>query len=148
MRRFRNALTLSSPFNPFANANGNIYVVPGDHLTGIPDYRFKAGAEYQVTEPWKFGADLNVIGSQYLVGDETNQNPKVPAYWVVNLHSSYKVTRPHRGVRPGAQPVRPPLLRLRHVLRPTSFPYLNLTDPRTFIPGMPFAAYGGVRGMF
>ena len=28
----------------------------------------------------------------------------------------------------------------------TSFPYLNLTDPRTFVPGMPFAAYVGVRG--
>jgi outer membrane immunogenic protein len=28
----------------------------------------------------------------------------------------------------------------------TSFPYLSLTDPRTFVPGMPFAAYVGVRG--
>jgi outer membrane immunogenic protein len=28
----------------------------------------------------------------------------------------------------------------------TSFPYLGLTDPRTFVPGMPFAAYVGVRG--
>ena len=28
----------------------------------------------------------------------------------------------------------------------TSFPYLNLTDPRTFVPGMPFTAYLGVRG--
>ena len=65
---------------------------PGDHLTGIPDFRFKAGAEYQITNPWKLGADLNVIGSQWLVGDESNQMPKVPAYWVVNLHSSYKVS--------------------------------------------------------
>jgi len=29
--------------------------------------------------PWKLDADLNVIGSQYLVGDESNQNPKMPA---------------------------------------------------------------------
>ena len=28
----------------------------------------------------------------------------------------------------------------------TSYPYLNLTDPRTFTPGIPFAAYVGVRG--
>jgi outer membrane immunogenic protein len=28
----------------------------------------------------------------------------------------------------------------------TTTPYLNLTDPRTFLPGMPFAAYVGVRG--
>ena len=33
---FQNALTLQSPFNPFADANGNIFVVPGDHLTGHP----------------------------------------------------------------------------------------------------------------
>jgi len=90
---FQNSLTLSSPFNPFANANGLIFVVPGDHIPGIPDYRFKAGAEYQVTAPWKVGADLNVTGSQYLVGDASNQNPKIPAYWVVNLHSSYQVTK-------------------------------------------------------
>ena len=67
---FLNSLILSSPNNPFADANGNIFVVPGDHLTGIPDFRFKLGAEYQVTKPWKIGADLNVIGSQWIVGDE------------------------------------------------------------------------------
>ena len=69
----------------FADANGNIFVVPGDHIPGIPDFRFKLGAEYQITNPWKLGADLNIIGSQYLVGDEANQLPRVPAYWVVNL---------------------------------------------------------------
>ena len=89
---FQNALTLQSPFNPFADANGNIFVVPGDHIPGIPNFRFKLGGEYQITDPWKFGADLNVVGSQWLVGDQSNQNPKLPAYWVVNLHSSYKIS--------------------------------------------------------
>ncbi|HEY6620475.1 MAG TPA: TonB-dependent receptor [Steroidobacteraceae bacterium] len=142
---FRNALILSSPFNPFADANGHIFVVPGDHLAGIPDYRFKAGAEYQITDPWKFGADLNVIGSQYLIGDESNQSPKVPAYGVVNLHSSYKVSD-HLELFGLVKN-----LFDRHYyvygtfFDVTSFPYLNLTDPRTFVPGMPFAAYAGLR---
>jgi iron complex outermembrane receptor protein len=142
---FRNSLTLSSPFNPFADANGNIVVVPGNHLAGIPDYRLKAGAEYQITDPWKFGADLNVIGSQYLVGDESNQNAKVPAYWVVNLHSSYKVSSYVElfGV------VKNLFDRHYYVngtfFDITSLPYLNLTDPRTSVPGMPFVAYLGVR---
>ena len=142
---FRNALTLSSPFNPFADANGNIFVVPGDHLPGIPDYRFKAGGDYQITDPWKFGADFNLIGSQYLIGDESNQNPKVPTYWVVNLHSSYKVSD-HVELFGSIKN-----LFDRHYyvygtfFDVTSFPYLNLTDPRTFVPGMPFAAYGGIR---
>jgi iron complex outermembrane recepter protein len=29
-----------------------------------------------------------------------------------------------------------------------SFPYLNLTDPRTFFPGAPLAVYAGIRGTF
>jgi len=143
---FQNALTLSSPFNPFANANGLIFVVPGDHIPGVPDYRFKAGAEYQIIEPWKIGADLNVVGSQYLVGDASNQNPKIPAYWVVNLHSSYQVTKNIEvfGLVKN-------LFNQHYYVYGTFFdtaevPYLNLTDPRTLVPGMPFAAYVGVRG--
>jgi iron complex outermembrane receptor protein len=143
---FLNDLTLGSPFNPFANANGDIFVVPGDHIPGIPNFRFKLGGEYQITDPWKFGADLNVFGSQWLVGDASNQNPKLPPYWVVNLHSSYKISDnvevfglvrnlfdQHYAVAGTFFDV-------------TSYPYLNLTDPRTFIPGIPFAAYVGVRG--
>ncbi len=145
---FLNALTLSSPFNPYADANGNIFVVPGDHLIGIPDFRFKLGAEYRITDPWKLGADLNVVGSQYLVGDVSNQNPKMPAYWVVNLHSSYQISKNFEvfGLVKN-------LFNQRYYVYGTffdtaSFPYLNLTDPRTFVPGMPFAAYVGARATF
>jgi iron complex outermembrane receptor protein len=145
---FQNALTVQSPFNPFADANGNIFVVPGDHIPGIPNFRFKLGGEYRITDPWLFGADLNVIGSQWLIGDQSNQNPKLPAYWVVNLHSSYKVTENIEvfGV------VRN-LFNQHYAVAGTffdvaSYPYLNLTDPRTFIPGIPFAGYLGVRGTF
>jgi iron complex outermembrane receptor protein len=144
---FQNTLTLSSPFNPFADAQGHIFVVPGDHLAAIPDYRFKLGGEYQISEPWTFGADLNVVGSQYLVGDESNQNPKIPAYWVANLHSSYKVSQ-HVELFGLVKN-----LFDRHASVYGTFfdvgavPYLNLTDPRTLVPVMPFAAYVGVRGI-
>jgi iron complex outermembrane recepter protein len=143
---FLNAETLSSPFNPYANANGDIFVVPGDHLTGIPDFRYKLGAEYQVNKPWKIGADLNVIGSQWLVGDESNQNPKVPAYWVVNLHSSYKLTDNVELFGLVRNLFDQHYYTYGTFFDVTTTPYLNLTDPRTFLPGMPFAAYVGVRG--
>jgi iron complex outermembrane recepter protein len=143
---FLNALTLSSPNNPFADANGNIFVVPGDHLTGIPDFRFKLGAEYQITKPWKLGADLNVIGSQWLVGDEANQLAKVPAYWVVNLHSSYKVTDNIEVFGLVRNLFDQHYYVYGTLFEPGDFPYLALTDPRTFIPGMPFAVYVGLRG--
>jgi iron complex outermembrane receptor protein len=142
---FLTPLILSSPFNPYADANGHIFVVPGDHIPAVPNYRFKAGVECKVTDAWKLGADVNAVGSQYLVGDQSNLNPKVPAYWVVNLHSSYQVTK---NVETFAL-VRN-LFNQRYYLQGTffqtdSFPYLNLTDPRTFIPGMPLAVYAGVR---
>ena len=143
---FQNALTLQSPFNPFADANGNISVVPGDHLTGIPSFRFKLGAEYQVTKPWKVGADLNVVGSQWLVGDKSNQNPKVPPYWVVNLHSSYKVTDNVEVFGIVRNLFDQHYYTFGTFFDVTTAPYLNLTDPRTFLPGIPFAAYLGVRG--
>jgi iron complex outermembrane recepter protein len=143
---FQNALTLQSPFNPFADPNGNIFVVPGDHLTGIPDFRFKLGAEYQITDPWKFGADLNVVGSQWIVGDESNQNAKIPAYWVVNLHSSYKISQNVEVFGLVRNLFDQHYYTYGTFFDVTTAPYLNLTDPRTFLPGMPFAAYLGVRG--
>ncbi|HVY58336.1 MAG TPA: TonB-dependent receptor [Xanthobacteraceae bacterium] len=146
--RFRTPLLLSSPNNPFADADGNIAVSPGDHIPGIPLYRFKAGFEYAVSDPWKVGVDLNVIGSQYLVGDESNLSPKVPAYWVVNLHTSYKVSS-NVEVFGLVQN----LFNQHYYVSGTFFeadqiPFLGLTDPRTFLPGAPLAAYAGLRATF
>ena len=143
---FRDPLTLSSPNNPFADANGNISVVPGDHMTGIPDFRFKVGAEYRITEPWKFGADLNVIGSQYIVGDESNLNPKVPSYWYINLHSSYQVSKNIEVFGLVRNLFNQHYYVYGTFFETDNFPYLNLTDPRTFVPGIPLAAYVGIRG--
>jgi iron complex outermembrane recepter protein len=143
---FRNSLVLGSPFNPFADPSGNIFVVPGDHLTGIPNYRFKLGGEYKITDPWKVGAELYVIGSQWLVGDEANQNPKVPAYWYVNANSSYKITQNLEVFGLVRNLFNKHYFTSGTFFETDSFPYLNLTDPRTFLPGMPFAAYVGIRG--
>jgi iron complex outermembrane recepter protein len=145
---YQSSLTLSSPNNPAANADGNIFVMPGDHIPAIPAHRFKAGAEYQITDAWKLGADLNVVGSQYLIHDDTNANPKVPAYWVVNLHGSYQITK-NVEVFALAQNV----FNQHYFAAGTFFdrgqiPFLNLTDPRTFVPGMPLAAYAGIRATF
>ncbi len=92
---YQSAGVLNSPNNPNGIQSGDITVVnvsPGDHIGGIPAHRFKVGAEYAVTDKWKIGADLNVVGSQYLVHDDTNQFAKVPAYAVLNLHTSYQLT--------------------------------------------------------
>ena len=145
---FQNPLILSSPNNPYADANGNIDVVPGDHLTGIPNFHFKAGAEYRITDPWKLGADLNVVGSQWLVGDESNQNPKLPGYWTINLHSSYRLSKNVELFGLVRNLFNQHYYAYGTFFQTETLPYLNLTDPRTFVPGMPLAVYAGLRGTF
>jgi len=149
---FQTALTLPSPNNPGAtlDAEGNrfVFVTPGDHIPAAPQHRFKAGIEYAVTDAWKFGIDVNAVGGQYLIGDQSNQNPKVPPYAVVNLHGSYQVTK---GVEVFAMVQN--LFNQHYYTTGTFFstgsvPFLNLTDPRMFVPGMPLAAYAGVRARF
>jgi iron complex outermembrane receptor protein len=142
---FQGTQLLSSPNNPMADANGNILVTPGDHLPVVPQYRFKVGADYTVTDKWKVGADLNVVGSQYLFGDQSNQNPEIPAYWVVNAHTSYQISKNVEVFGLVQNLFNQHYYAFGTFFQADALPYLNLTDPRTFTPGMPLAAYAGLR---
>jgi len=90
--RFLDTLGLGSN-SPFADANGHIHVVPGDQIPAIPRHRVKAGFDYFVTDAFKVGADVVYVSSQYLVGDESNQAPKLPDYTVFNVHASYQINK-------------------------------------------------------
>ena len=88
-----------------------------------------------------------MIGSQWLVGDESNQMPKVPAYWFVNLHSSYKVSDNIEVFGLVRNVFDQHYYVYGTLFDTTSFSsYLPLSDPRTYVPGIPFAAYVGLRG--
>jgi iron complex outermembrane receptor protein len=87
---FRSPLVVPSPSNPYQDAFGDIQVVPGNRLPGIPEHRLKLGVDYKVLPNWTVGATLNVVSSFYYVGDESNQLAPIPGYTVVNLHSSYR----------------------------------------------------------
>ena len=65
---FLSNLTIPSPNNPFADANGNIFVHPGDHIPTIPPHRLKASFDYDVNDEWKVGADVVLASSQYFFG--------------------------------------------------------------------------------
>jgi len=88
---FESPITLSSPNNPFADASGNIHVVPGDHLPGIPRNRLKLDVDYAITDRWTVGGNLLVESGQYFFGDASNQNPKLGGFYVVNLRCSYRI---------------------------------------------------------
>ncbi|HUN98966.1 MAG TPA: TonB-dependent receptor [Bradyrhizobium sp.] len=89
---FLENLTLSSN-SPAVDANGNIFVHPGDTLPLMPQNRVVLDVEYQATSYWNIGADTKFVGSQFLVGDESNQESKLPAYGVVNLHTTLKINK-------------------------------------------------------
>ncbi|GAC1330815.1 MAG: TonB-dependent receptor [Beijerinckiaceae bacterium] len=145
---FRSSLQLASRFNPFADANGNITITPGNHLPSIPRDRFKIGFDYAVTDKWKVGADAIFIGSSYLRGDETNLLPKIPAYQVVNVKTSYQIDKNVQ-----VYGLIENLLDRRYstfgtLFDVTALGFLNLTDPRTVSPAPPLGAYAGLKVTF
>ncbi|MGD0636129.1 MAG: TonB-dependent receptor [Beijerinckiaceae bacterium] len=75
-----------------SNVPGVDGVVPGDNIPGIPRNLGKVGAEYQITPRFKIGGDAIFVGAQYYAGDDANQYPQLPFYYVLNAHASYKVT--------------------------------------------------------
>jgi iron complex outermembrane receptor protein len=93
---YRFSGALPSPNSPFADAAGNVQVRPGDRIGGIPADRFKAGAELQATGALTLGADLQAVGPQYLIGDEANQDARLPGYWTADVHAAVRL-------RPGVE---------------------------------------------
>jgi iron complex outermembrane recepter protein len=151
---FQSPLTLSSPSNPFANANGNIQVMPGDRLPGIPLNQLKAGVDWHPTDKCTIGAVLTYFSDQYLRGDESNQNAPLPGYAMLNLHGSYKMTE-HIELFAN-------ISNLTDAKYATFGAYGDPTgigapgvptngigvDNRFLAPGAPLVAYGGVRVRF
>jgi iron complex outermembrane recepter protein len=144
---FESALTLLSPNNPAAT-DGVINVRPGDHLPLVPQHRFKAGAEYKPAPAWILGADLVVAGDQFLRGDEANQNPKIPAYWVVNAHASYDITDNVRLFALAQNLFDKRYETFGTFFEPGQIPFLGLRDPRTLTPAPPLGVFAGLRVKF
>ena len=80
-----------------------------------------------------------------LIGDQANQNPKVPPYAVVNLHGSYQVTKNWEAFGLVQNLFNQHYYTTGTFFSTGSIPFLGLTDPRMFVPGMPLAAYAGLR---
>jgi iron complex outermembrane receptor protein len=89
---FQTGFTASSENNPGADANGNIQIQPGNRLPGIPRNLWKLGVDYKVTDAWTVGGTGVAASGQFLFGDEANLTAKTPAYFVLNLHTSYQLT--------------------------------------------------------
>jgi iron complex outermembrane recepter protein len=148
---FQSPITLNSPSNPFADVNGNIQVRPGNQLPGIPQHRLKVKADFAITDKWTFGGNLNVASDQYFVGDQSNQNPKLGGYYVVNLHSSYQVSDGIEvfGLIQNLFDNKYATFGIFGDVTKTPLPGVaNPSDPRFVSVAPPLAAYGGIRIRF
>jgi outer membrane receptor protein involved in Fe transport len=92
---FQSSFTASSPANTSADAGGNILVGKGSTIPGVPRNMFKLRLGYDITPAWSVGSNVVSTGSQYVRGDENNQDVhgKIPGYTLVNLDTRYTISR-------------------------------------------------------
>ncbi|WP_291859294.1 TonB-dependent receptor [Bradyrhizobium sp.] len=150
--RFLDPLQVGSA-SPFADVNGNVQILPGNRIPAIPRNRVKAGINYSVTDAFKVGGDALFVGSQYFVGDESNQAQRLPSYAVFNLHASYQIDKTFQ-IYARADNV----FDNRYATYGTFFDtgdvpnFANggapFTDPRSLSPARPRAFYAGLKATF
>ncbi|MDB5608189.1 MAG: hypothetical protein JWP25_5089 [Bradyrhizobium sp.] len=150
--RFLDALQVGSN-SPFADENGNVQILPGNQIPAVPRHRIKAGFDYSITDAFKVGGDALFVSSQYFVGDESNQAPKLPSYAVFNLHASYQINKTFQIYARADN-----IFDNRYATYGTFFDtgavpnFANggapFTDPRSLSPARPRAFYAGVKATF
>ncbi|APH56424.1 putative tonB-dependent receptor yncD precursor [Granulibacter bethesdensis] len=137
--------------NPVTDANGNITVNPGNRMPGVPQNTVKVGVTYNVTPKWIVGAVGIGQSGTYLFGDPANTNEKLPAFFVVNLNTSYQIT-PHVQLFGVIMNVTNQKYYTYGTFSPTSSVYLsqapNATNPRAYSPAAPIGGYGGLKITF
>lgn len=148
---FQTAFTESSQNNPAADVNGNIQVQPGNHLPGIPTNLIKLGMEYKVTDAWTIGGTGIAASGRYLFGDEANLTAKTPAYFVLNLHTSYQLS-PNLQLFGLIENAFNTTYYTFGTFSPTSSLFIaqapGAANPRSYSPAAPIAGTVGLRLMF
>ena len=148
---FQTGFSASSPNNPGADAEGNIQIRPGNHLPGIPSNLWKLGLDYKATDAWTIGGTATAASGQFLFGDEANLNQKTPAYFVLNLHTSYQMT-PHLQLFALIENAFNAAYYTFGTFSPTSsVPIVQVpgaTNPRSYSPAAPIAGTVGIRITF
>ena len=89
---FRTPFVERSANNSSADGSGNILVVPGNRIPGVPRHSLKLRVDYGPEDAWAFG--ISVRGSSAVVarGDENNRdaNGAIPGFAVVDLHGRWR----------------------------------------------------------
>ena len=149
---FRSPLDLNSGSNPAADANGQIQVTPGDRIPGIPRHRANLLLDYAITPAFSVGCEATIQSNVVRFGDESNLNAPVGGYGLLNLNAAYRPVD-HLTVFVVVNNALNKRFDTYGSFGPIGdVPWPNIpggvSDPRTAVPGMPIAAYGGVRLSF
>lgn len=149
---FRSPLLLNSSNNAATDGNGQEHVAPGDRIPGIPRYRATLVLEYALDTRWRVGDSVAMQGGAFRFGDEANLTAPLGGYTVVDLHATVTI-----GEHLTVFAVLNNALDKRFYTYGSFGPVGNVpwpstpggvTDTRTASPGMPIAAYGGMRLSF
>ena len=144
--------TFESPFtdpsedNPAADVNGNIYVTPGDRIPAIPRSTAKFNLGYQATPLLHLAVNATLESSQYLRGDEANQQAPLPGYVVFGAEADYQLTQSLNLYVEGENILDHRYSTFGLYGDPTgngAFP--QFTNPRFIVPAQPFGVWVGVR---
>jgi iron complex outermembrane recepter protein len=145
---FQSPLLLGSDSNPFADANGNIQVEPGDRIPGIPLHRLTGQVDYNLTDKFIVGASASWQSSFWAYGDEANLTTPLPGYFLANLHTSYQVTDKIKifGLINNLFDTRYYSYGTFGPVSAVPWPGVpgGVTNTATAVPGRPFSAYAGV----
>jgi outer membrane receptor protein involved in Fe transport len=150
--RFLDALQVGSN-SPFADVNGNVQILPGNRIPAIPRNRIKAGIDYSLTDAFKVGGDALFVSSQYFVGDESNQAPRLSSHAVFNLHASYQIDKTFQIYARADNILDNRYATYGTFFNTTAVPnFANggapFTDPRSLSPARPRAFYAGLKATF
>jgi outer membrane receptor protein involved in Fe transport len=101
---------------------------------------------YSPTPRWLIGADARYSSSQYLAGDDSNQEAPLPGFTVVDAHASFPLGHALQL-----------FVGVDNLFDKTYYTYgafteldglppnFGLTDPRTYSPSPPRTYFGGFR---
>lgn len=91
--QFREGLTVASPNNPEA-VDGEIDVVSGSRIPGIPENMLKAGIRFDPVSNFSVTLDGVYQSDQYFRGDEANLTEPLSGFAVVNATGEWRLS-PH-----------------------------------------------------
>lgn len=147
---FRSAFTISAPGNSSAGEDGEISVVRGDRLPGIPRHAINTRLGYDKGR-WALQAQARWRSGQVLFGDEGNDNAPTPGYLVVDFSGEFALTQ---GIAISAQVAN---LFDRHYATFGTFAEIDeitlaevpdASDPRAYAPGIPRRISIGLKARF